>query len=132
MYGEKIRTIRELRGYSQEYVAGKLGIAQNTYSKIETNQAKLSAEMLQKLSKELGVSPIDILSQQPAIVNFESNQGTQGIGYIEHFYSFQKELIDKIMAPKDSELLSLKQIIDTLLKDKERLMTLLEEKVRNK
>lgn len=94
MHGDKIRTIRELNGYSQKYVAGKLGIAQNTYSKIETNQTKLTAEILEKLSKELVVSPIDILSHQPAIINFESNQSTQGNGYIEHFTSFHKELIE--------------------------------------
>ncbi len=132
MYGDKIKTIRELRGYSQEYLAGKLGIAQNTYSKIETNQTKLTAEILEKLSKELGVSPADILSHQPTIINFESNHGTQGIGNIEHFYSYQKELIEKILAPKESELLSLKQIIDSLLKDKERLMKFLEEKANHK
>ena len=36
MFGEKIKMIRELRGFSQENVAAKLGIAQNAYSRIET------------------------------------------------------------------------------------------------
>ncbi|MCW3073498.1 MAG: helix-turn-helix domain protein [Flaviaesturariibacter sp.] len=128
MYGEKIRVIRELRGFSQEHMASELGIAQNTYSKIETNQSKLSAETLQKVAEVLGVSPVDILSNQPTIVNFEPNQGTQGIAHIEHFYSYQREFVEKMVASKDSEIAHLKEIIDSLIKDKERLMDLLKSK----
>lgn len=118
MYGEKIKIIRELRGFSQEYMANKLEVAQNTYSKIETGQTKLTAEMLKKISDLLGVSPVDILSNQPAIINFESNQGTQGIGHIEHFYTFQREFVEKMVASKDSEIQHLKEIINGLIKDK--------------
>lgn len=125
MYGEKIRTIRELRGFSQEYMSDKLGIAQNTYSKIETNGSKLTADTLKKIAEVLGVSPIDILSNQPAIVNFESNQGTQGIAHIENFYSYQREFVEKMVASKDVEISHLKDIINSLLKDKEHLMQML-------
>lgn len=128
MYGDKIRMIRELRGYSQEYMAENLGIKQNMYSRIEGNQTKLTAEMLQKLAGVLGVSPMDIMSQQPAIVNFQPNQGTQNaIGHIETFVSEQRELIDKILASKDEEIERLNKIIEGLLKDKEQLMQLLKK-----
>ncbi len=129
MYGEKIRMIRELRGFSQEYVALELGIAQNTYSKIETNQTKLTAEMLQKIAEVLNVSPLDIISQQPAIINLQPNQGTQqAIGYIETFVSSQKEFIDKMLSAKDEEIKRLQSIIDSLLKNKEQLIKLLESR----
>lgn len=114
MYGEKIRMIRELRGFSQEYMADKLGIKQNGYSKIELNQTRLTAEMLEKISKELGVTPIDILSHQPTVVNMASNHGTQGIGHIEHFYADQKELVEKMLASKDKEIAQLTSIIESL------------------
>lgn len=125
MYGEKIKTIRELRGFSQEHMAKQLDIAQNTYSKIETNQTKLSAEMLQKIADILGVSPVDILSNQPTIVNFSSNHGTQGIAHIEHFYSFQREFVEKLVSSKDAEITNLQKIIENLLEDKKQLMELL-------
>nr|WP_255476777.1 helix-turn-helix transcriptional regulator [Mucilaginibacter sp. AK015] len=114
MYGEKIRTIRELRGFSQENVAAQLGIAQNTYSKIETNQTKLTTDTLTKIAEVLEVSPMDIISNQPAIVNFQPNHGTQGIGHIEHFYAFQKDLFDKIIASKDEEIDRLVKIIEQI------------------
>ena len=56
-------------------------MAQNTYSRIETNQTKLSTDMLEKIARELGVSPIDIISTEPAIVNFSPNHGAQDQTY---------------------------------------------------
>ena len=97
-------------------------MAQNTYSKIETGQTKLSADTLKKIAELLGLSPIDILSNQPAIINFESNGSTPGIAPIEHFYTFQKEFVEKMVASKDREILYLKEIITGLLKDKESML----------
>lgn len=116
MYGTKIRMIRELRGWSQENVAAKLGIAQNTYSKIETNQSRLDSKMLAMVAEVLEVSPMDILSSQPAIVNFQSNKGTQqSFGYVENVVASQKELYEKLIAGKDEEIAHLKKVIDSLL-----------------
>ena len=119
MYGEKIRMIREMRGLSQENVATLLGIAQTTYSRIETNQTKLEAGMLTKVAEVLGVSPMDILSSQPAIINFQSNKGTQqSFGYVENVISGQKELYEKIIEGKDQEIARLNKIIEKLLSKK--------------
>src|SRR5665647_2062756 len=91
MYGNKIRALRMLRGFSQEYMADKLEINQTTYSRIETNQQKLTAETLEKLAGILGVSVTDITSNEPLIIqNNASNYGAQG--RIENFYADQKEL----------------------------------------
>lgn len=116
-YGEKLRMIRELRNFSQEYVADKLGIKQNSYSKIENNQTKLTAEMLQKIAALFGVSPMDIINQQPAIVNMQPNQGTQqAFGYIETFVSTQKEVYEKLISSKDSEIARLTKQVEDLMK----------------
>jgi len=50
MTGQKLRLLREYRNYSQEYIAEKLGITQNAYSRIENNQTRLTAERLEKLA----------------------------------------------------------------------------------
>ena len=120
MYGDKIRSIREMRGFSQEYLSQKLGIAQNTYSRIETNQTKLSSEMLEKLAKELGVSPIDILSNEPTVINFYGvNHGAQGtFGTIETFHAGQKELYEKMLTNKDEEITRLSKLIEKVLDKK--------------
>lgn len=118
MNGAKIRMIRELRGFSQENIAAKLGMTQSAYSRIETNQTKLDTALLERLAKELGVNPIDILSHEPTVVNFAPNQGTQGIGHVEHFYAFQKDLVEKMLSEKDKEIARLEKIIETLMAKK--------------
>ncbi len=120
MYGNKIRSLRLLRGYSQEYMATELDITQTTYSRIETDKQKLTAPMLERLADVLGVSVPDITSNEPLIIqNNASNYGAQG--RIENFFADQKELYQKMIDSKDKE-------IDRLTKQVESLMRLIEKK----
>ena len=41
---------RTKKGYSQEYMAEKLGIVQKTYCKIEKGRTKLSVERLEEIA----------------------------------------------------------------------------------
>ncbi|QTE35871.1 helix-turn-helix transcriptional regulator [Mucilaginibacter gossypii] len=116
MYGAKIRMIRELRGYSQENVAAKLGMTQASYSRIENNQTKLDTSLLEKLAKELGVSASDIMSAEPVVVNFYGpNHGAAPFGSIGTINIEQKELYEKLLTSKDEEIAHLKLIIESLL-----------------
>ena len=121
MHGSKIRAFRMLRGYSQEYMATQLGIEQSKYSRIETNQQKLTSDMLEEIAKSLGVSIADITSNEPVIIqNQASNQGTQ-IGHNENFYADQKELFEKMIEGKDKEIERLAKQIESLMKLLEKL-----------
>ena len=44
--GDKIRKARELKGFSQDFMAGKLEMSQWAYSKIENNDIKLDWDEL--------------------------------------------------------------------------------------
>lgn len=71
MYGAKISSIRHLRGHTQDYVAQKLGIHQNVYSKIERDEKiKMSDDLLEKIAGILGVSKDDIKSGSPIVMKF--------------------------------------------------------------
>lgn len=131
MYGEKIKTIRELRGFSQEFMANKLGIAQNTYSKLETGQTKLNADALRKIAELLGVSPIDILSSQPTIIKFEPDKKTSEIDHTGMLFTYQREFVEKMVASKDIEIQHLKEIIQVLIKDKELMLAFINTKSGN-
>ena len=104
MYGEKIRMFRLLRGFDQNYMANKLDISQNAYSRMETNiTKKISVDVLSKIAEVLGISIVDLQSQMPIIIqNHQSNLGTQGNGNTINFYESQKELMDKLLASKDA------------------------------
>jgi transcriptional regulator with XRE-family HTH domain len=62
MIGEKIRKIREMKDFSQEYMAKKLDMSQNNYSRIEMGKVKVDIDRLQEISKLLEVDPIDIIN----------------------------------------------------------------------
>lgn len=66
--GNKIRQLRELKGFTQDYMAGKMGVSQRAYSKIENNETKMNWEKLTKVSEILEVSPSDITSFDDNII----------------------------------------------------------------
>jgi transcriptional regulator with XRE-family HTH domain len=77
MPGTTIRKFREYRNYSQDYVARKMGISQNAYSKIENNITQLTVNHVKTISQVLDVPVIDLLSDDfeihaPASIQAES------------------------------------------------------------
>ncbi|MFD0750033.1 helix-turn-helix domain-containing protein [Mucilaginibacter calamicampi] len=63
---ESIRTTRENLGYSQEYMAMKLGIGQNGYSKIELGYTRITVDRLFEIAKILNTD-IFVLLQHPQL-----------------------------------------------------------------
>jgi transcriptional regulator with XRE-family HTH domain len=57
-----IRKIREYRNYTQEYLAAKLRISQNAYSKIELGQTRITVDRLLRVADILEVDPVAILN----------------------------------------------------------------------
>lgn len=53
---KRIRLIRVIRGYSQDYVASQMDISQSAYSKIERKADSSSYYTLEKIANVLGVS----------------------------------------------------------------------------
>jgi transcriptional regulator with XRE-family HTH domain len=64
MPGSIIRQYRELRNYSQDYVAKKMGISQNAYSKIENNITQLTVKHIKLLSGILEAPVTDLLKDE--------------------------------------------------------------------
>ncbi len=54
--GENIRKIRELRNYSQKFMAIKLGISQEKFSYLETKQKNIDDITLNRISNILNVN----------------------------------------------------------------------------
>jgi len=57
---DNIRKLRENRNYSQEYMAARLHISQNTYSKLELCYTALTLERLILIADILNVSVISL------------------------------------------------------------------------
>ncbi len=59
----KIKRLRELRNYTQEYMAGRLGISQRGYSKIESGKSTLSVQRLRQIAEALECNPADLMEK---------------------------------------------------------------------
>ncbi|WP_379087497.1 helix-turn-helix domain-containing protein [Pedobacter sp. UC225_65] len=60
-----IRKIREYRNYTQDYLAAKLEISQNAYSKIELSYSKLTLDRLFHIALILDVKVTQLLYFDP-------------------------------------------------------------------
>lgn len=61
---EYIRQLRESKHYSQDYLAYRLDIGQNAYSKIELGYSKLSAQRLIDIAAVLEVDVIELMKHR--------------------------------------------------------------------
>jgi transcriptional regulator with XRE-family HTH domain len=64
----KIKSIRNQRQYSQDYLAAKMNITQNAYSKIELGKTQLSIPAFYKIAAILEVDAKDLLNPGPGIL----------------------------------------------------------------
>ncbi|MBX2931681.1 MAG: helix-turn-helix transcriptional regulator [Chitinophagaceae bacterium] len=119
MVGNKIKIVREIRNYSQEYMASQLGISQNAYSRIELNKTKLTTEVAEKIASILEISLMDLLSKDNPIVSFSNN--TIDKGYIHNHYETQIEIYEKKIEFLKEELKEAKLREEKLLKMIEKL-----------
>ena len=55
LVANNIRRVREFRNYTQDYVARKIGISQNAYSKLELGFHRLSLERLFQIADVLEI-----------------------------------------------------------------------------
>lgn len=59
---EKIRERREFMNYTQQYVAGKLRISQNAYSKIECGRININVQRLFDIATALETDVLQFLA----------------------------------------------------------------------
>ena len=123
----KIRKIRELRGYSQEYMASQLQMSQTNYSKIEKGDTKeMTVERLEKIAKVLEVEPASILSfDEKQVFNstFNNHAGNHGGNIM-----FMKDSIEQMKEQYEARIKELKEE-STFLKEE---VAFLREMLKNK
>jgi transcriptional regulator with XRE-family HTH domain len=73
--GEKIRRIRESKGFSRERVADELNITHGAYSKIERGESDPNTQRLEQIAKILKVSIIDFFED---VAVFSEDSGKYG------------------------------------------------------
>jgi transcriptional regulator with XRE-family HTH domain len=111
--GEKIKKIRELKNYTQEYMAQKLEMTQAGYGKIERDESEVSYQKLSKIADILKVSVEDIINfNEKMIFNVMHNQTGNGYVVNNGLSDQEKKLYQQIIDQQKEEILFLKKIIE--------------------
>ncbi|TWR31099.1 helix-turn-helix transcriptional regulator [Mucilaginibacter pallidiroseus] len=67
-----IRNIREEKNYSQEYMAMRMRISQNAYSKIELSNSKLTVSRLIEIATILDINICNLLDPDTPPVEYQT------------------------------------------------------------
>ncbi len=113
--------MRELLNFTQEDVAEKLGVTQQTVSNIESNET-VDHDQLIKMAKAMGVSAdaIKHLEEDAAVYNIINN-GDHSVNGLSN-YNCTFNPLDKLMEVIEEN----KKLYEALLKEKEEKVAMLE------
>lgn len=133
---EKIRFLRQFKGWSQDEMAEKLGITLNGYANIEHGKTDIQLSRLEQIAKVFGVDISDLfgLNEKNIFCFIESqNYNSQFVNFNSQFVNFNHYLIfsptkevdlknelEKALSTlkqKEEEILYLKQIIESMKKE---------------
>jgi transcriptional regulator with XRE-family HTH domain len=111
--GQKIKKVRELRNLTQDYIASKIGVTQESYSKIESSRNNVSIQKLEKIAEILEVGLSDLLNfdETRVLLKFENTHNNAQVGYFNEIESI-KQVYEKMLAQKCAEIETLKEIYE--------------------
>lgn len=115
--GLNIRKIRELKGYSQDFMAQQLEISQRQYSRFEKNETEITLSKLEKISEILEVTSQQLMGFDEKFI-FQ-NQGAVFGATTQTNYAFsekEREQYEKRINHLESEILFLRTQMEMVLK----------------
>lgn len=111
--GNKIKKLRELRNFTQEFMAQNLEMTTSGYGKIERNETEVSYQKLEKIAEVLGLKIEDIINFNEQVVFHQLHNNYATAGYIINQTMNDKErsLYEQIIAQQKEEIDNLREII---------------------
>jgi len=111
--GNNIKKLRELRNFTQSYMAQKLDLSLSGYSKIERDGTDVSLKRLQQIAEVLETDVNTILSfDEKNIFNFSHNNSANGI--VQNQQVTSKEGFLKAIETLENENNYLKKLVEKL------------------
>lgn len=89
-----IRKIRDIKGYSQEFMAQKMELSQSAYSKIEQGKTAITNEVKEKIATVLGVNKELLENYNDNMIFSYCNQS----GNIGNNHTYNYNMIEKLEA----------------------------------
>jgi transcriptional regulator with XRE-family HTH domain len=88
--GNNIRKVRELKGYSQEYIASAMGISQRQYSRLEKNETELTLSKLISIADILEATPQQLMGFDEKFI-FQNCDNAYGANNQNNYAFSEKE-----------------------------------------
>ncbi len=123
---EKIKFLRQMKGWSQSEIAERIGMSANGYGNIERGDTNISIFRLEKIAEVLETDVEELMSFSPQIIHNkvcdymgDNNRNYQFIGdteFIQMELKHELEKRDLLLIEREKEIVYLKSVIDELLK----------------
>ena len=115
---QKIKSIRELKNLTQEYMAEQLGITQAAYSKIETGQTKLTPNKISDIAEIFDMDASDLMAydMQKYFNSFNNVKRSNNGSTITQDESI-KNLYDEVVALYKDKITLLEKLLNSTEKD---------------
>ena len=116
---EKIRKLREIKGYKQETMAKRMGLTTNGYGKIERGESSITLDRLEQIAQVLEVSTLDILQFDDNFVYNNTTMNNSATNGIVNNYSLSEA--ERILMMQQIEAMqrlidNQNKLIETLVK----------------
>jgi transcriptional regulator with XRE-family HTH domain len=111
---QKLKTLREESGLSQQDVADALHTGQTAISNFENGKSRLDVEMLLKFAEFYNVEPQQLLTDNNLSIIFNDKVDNGSAGYIQIQNTESKDLLETLkeqLAIKDKQIEHLLSII---------------------
>ena len=113
--GIKVKKLRELRNFTQEYMAKNLDMTTSGYGKIERDESVVSYQKLEKIADILGIKIEDIINfNEKLVFNVMHNQTGNGYVVNNGITEEAKNLYEQVIANQKDEINNLRRIIEKL------------------
>jgi len=105
--GNKIRQMRELKGFSQEALASELGITQPSYARLEKDDERITITRLIQIATILQTTVTDLINEKAMkIINQQNSENPNA--YVDVIINADKDHIDTLK----NEILFLQKLLD--------------------
>jgi len=108
--GLKIRKIRELKNFGQQYVADKLGISQGSYSELENGRTRIDEKKLAQIAAVLEVAP-EVIRHFSDTVMFSNSPQSGYFNTNNNNAEKIQELYERLLKEKDEQIALLKTVL---------------------
>lgn len=103
----KIKQLREVKSYTQEYMAEKLNVSNSTYSRIETGQQDITISRLAEIANILDVEAWELLAPDgKSVSQLEDEAPVEAILQIKLQKNKRDQVLRLVFGDNDLEILN--------------------------